>query len=89
VEKEAAIALSDEKQAKRMKTARLKERNIMLQTLPDTFFTLERKIAAAQAHARYVSDNDWIAVRVFDIKSRYSSIHLATKPRTRRKRKIA
>jgi len=55
VDREAIVALDDAKQAERMKVARLKERTEILNSLPDTFVTMERQIAAAQAHARYVS----------------------------------
>jgi hypothetical protein len=55
VDREAIVALDDARLAERMKAARLKERIEILENLPDTFITLERQIAAAQAHARYVS----------------------------------
>ena len=55
VDREAIVALDDARLAERMKAARLKERFEILENLPDTFVTMERQIAAAQAHARYVS----------------------------------
>jgi hypothetical protein len=37
-----------------MKNTRLRERAMLLETVPTTFATMERQIATAQAHARYV-----------------------------------
>ena len=53
-EKEAAVRLTEPKTAERLMVNRVKERKILIETASATFATMERQIATAQAHARYV-----------------------------------